>query len=96
MPLTLWQLAHAIYRDFFSAVKLSFLLKSFYIFLILAQNIDCGYTLEPSRRGGSKSTHNLCVGAKIKTNRYTPANPSFFIYIKVRFKHGLLFLMNSI
>ena len=23
------------------------------IFLIFAQNIDCGYTLEPPRRGGS-------------------------------------------
>ena len=25
--------------------------KCFYIFLIFAQNIDCGYTLEPPRRG---------------------------------------------
>ena len=25
----------------------------FDIFLIFAQNIDCGYTLEPPRRGGS-------------------------------------------
>ena len=25
----------------------------FFIFLIFAQNIDCGYTLEPPRRGGS-------------------------------------------
>ena len=28
------------------------------IFLIFAQNIDCGYTLEPP--------HNLCFGAKIR------------------------------
>ena len=27
--------------------------KFFDIFLICAQNIDCGYTLEPPRRGGS-------------------------------------------
>ena len=27
--------------------------KTFDIFLIFAQNIDCGYTLEPPRRGGS-------------------------------------------
>ena len=27
--------------------------KFFDIFLIFAQNIDCGYTLEPPRRGGS-------------------------------------------
>ena len=26
------------------------------IFLIFAQNVDCGYTLEPPRRGGSKPT----------------------------------------
>ena len=25
----------------------------FYIFLIFAQNIDCGYTLEPPKWGGS-------------------------------------------
>ena len=38
------------------------------IFQISAQNIDCGYSLEPPRRGGSNrlveavltSTHNLC------------------------------------
>ena len=41
----------------------------FYIFLIFAQNIDCRYTLEPPRRGGSKfltSTHNLCFEQKIR------------------------------
>ena len=27
--------------------------KNFDIFLIFAQNIDCGYSLEPPRRGGS-------------------------------------------
>ena len=27
--------------------------KNFDIFLIFAQNIDCGYTLEPPRLGGS-------------------------------------------
>ena len=27
--------------------------KKFDMFLIFAQNIDCGYTLEPPRRGGS-------------------------------------------
>ena len=39
--------------------------------LIFAPNIDCGYTLEPPRPGGSSeavltSTHNLCFGAKIR------------------------------
>ena len=30
-------------------------------------------------------THNLCFGAKIRKNRYTPANSSF-LYTKVEFK----------
>ena len=30
------------------------------VFLIFAQNIDCGYSLEPPRRGGSNEYHNLC------------------------------------
>ena len=34
------------------------------IFLIFAQNIDCGYTLEPPQP--LTSTHNLCFGAKIR------------------------------
>ena len=29
------------------------MLNNFYIILILAQNIECWYTLEPPRRGGS-------------------------------------------
>ena len=41
------KLAHAINRDYFSAVKIeNFQLKIFGVFLLLAQNIDCGYTLE--------------------------------------------------
>ena len=40
------------------------------IFLIFAQNIDCGYTLEPPQGGGSTSTHNLCFGAKIRKKVY--------------------------
>ena len=28
-------------------------MKICYIFLTFAQNIDCGYSLEPPRRGGS-------------------------------------------
>ena len=41
-------------QRFFLASKIeNFQLKNFDIFLIFAQNIDCGYTLEPPRRGGS-------------------------------------------
>ena len=50
------KLAHAIQRDF-----LKIQLKNLDIFLIFAQNIDCGYTLEPPQL--LVSTHNLCFGA---------------------------------
>ena len=29
-------------------------------FRVSAKNIDCGYSLEPPRRGGSNEYHNLC------------------------------------
>ena len=42
------------YTDFFSGEKNENFVGNFFdIFLIFAQNIDCGYTLEPPRRGGS-------------------------------------------
>ena len=51
--MSLRKLAHEIDRDF-SALKFeNFHLKNFDIFLIFARNIDCGYRLEPPRRGGS-------------------------------------------
>ena len=45
--------AHAIYCDFFYCKNDNFLLKNLDSFLNFAQNIDCGYTLEPPHRGGS-------------------------------------------
>ena len=42
------------YTFFYSAVKIeNFVGKKCDIFLIFAQNIDCGYMLEQHRRGGS-------------------------------------------
>ena len=51
----------------------------FDIFLIFAQNIDCGYTLEPPRRGGSNEYPQSMFWGKNKKNKYTPAHPSFTI-----------------
>ena len=45
-------------------------LKIFDIFLIFAQNIDCGYKLESPKS---------MFWSKNKKNRYTPAYPSFTI-----------------
>ena len=56
----------------------NFQIKNSNIFQISAQNIDCGYSLEPPRRGGSNEypqsmfwaeavltgTHNLCFEQK--------------------------------
>ena len=69
------------YRDFFSVVKIekfNGIFKNIY-FLIFAQNIDCGYTLEPSRRGGSNEYPHSMFWSKNKKNGYIPENPSFSI-----------------
>ena len=48
-------------------------------FLISAQNIDCGYLLEPPRRGGSNEYPNLCFWAEIRKFMYTAVNLSFTV-----------------
>ena len=67
--------AHAINRDFLALKIEIFQLKNFDIFLIFAQNKDCGYP----RRGGSNEYPQSMFWSKNKKNRYTPANPSFTI-----------------
>ena len=51
--------------------------KIFDIFLIFAQNIDCGYTLGPPRRGGSNEYPQSVFWSKNKKNRYTLHTPVF-------------------
>ena len=50
---TLRKHAHMIYSNFFRSKIDNFQRNIFDIFLIFAQNIDCGYTFEPPRQGGS-------------------------------------------
>ena len=50
-------------KPHFYIVKLGFT-GVYIIFLISAQNMDCGYTLEPPRRGGSNEYYNLCFEQK--------------------------------
>ena len=64
-------------------MKIENLIRIFFIFLL---ETDCGYTLEPPRRGGSNEYPQSMFWSKNKKNGYTPANPSFAIYIKVGFK----------
>ena len=63
---SLRKLAHAIYRDFLALKFENFQLKNSYTFLIFAQNIDCGYRLEPPRRGGSNEYPQSMFWSKIR------------------------------
>ena len=51
---------------------------------IFAQNVDCGYSLEPPRRGGSNEYTQPIFWSKNKKNNVYPCKPQFY-YIKVGF-----------
>ena len=55
------------------------------IFHMSAQNIDCGYSLEPPRWGGSNEYQTLRFWAIIRKIMYTPCKRQFYC-IKVWFK----------
>ena len=55
------------------------------IFPISAQNIDCGYSLELPRRGGSNEYPHSMFLTRNKKKYVYPSKPQFF-YIKVGFK----------
>ena len=72
-------------------------MKNSDIFLISAQNIDCGYSLEPPRWGGSNGYPQSMFWSRNKKIMYTPVNPRNkknnvypckpqFYFIKVGFK----------
>ena len=65
--------------------KENFQIKNSDIFYISAQNIDCGYSLEPPRRGGSNEYPHSMLLCKNKKNNVYPCKPQFY-YIKVGFK----------
>ena len=68
------------YTEIFKVVKTKKIQKKIFdIFLIFAQNIDCGYTLEPPRRGGSNEYPQSMFWSKNKKNKFTPTYPSFTI-----------------
>ena len=53
--------------------------KNSNIFHISAQIIDCGYSLEPPRRGGCSKYPRSKFWAKIWKIMYTPVNSSFTV-----------------
>ena len=52
---------------------------------ISAQNIDCGYSLEPPQRGGSNEYPQSMFLSRNKENNVYPCKPQFY-YIKVGIK----------
>ena len=68
-----------IYRKFYLQKLEIFQIKNADIFHISAQNMDCGYSLEPPRRGGSNEYPQSIFWAEIRKIMYTPVNPSFTI-----------------
>ena len=68
-----------IYWKFYNQKRENFPIKNSDIFQISAQNIDCGYSLEPPRRGGSNEYPQSMFWAEIRIIMYTPVNPSFTI-----------------
>ena len=60
-------------------------IKNSDIFHVSAQNIDCGYSLEPPHRGGSNEYSQSMFLSRNKKNNVYPCKPQFY-YIKVGFK----------
>ena len=66
------------YIEKFTTKKWKFSDKKILIFFhISARNIDCRYSLEPPRRGGSNEYPQSMFWAEIRKIKYTPVNPSF-------------------
>ena len=77
--LSLWKHAYSNILKISPPKTENFQIKNLWYFHISAQNIDCGYSLEPPRRGGSNEYPQYMFLAEIKKIMYTPVNPSFTI-----------------
>ena len=88
-----WSFEHGIitktrlfkYIENFTTKNWKFLDKNSDIFPISVQNIDCGYSLEPPRRGGSNEYPQSMFLSRNKKNNIYPCKPQFS-FIKVGFK----------
>ena len=63
------------YTENFTTKKWKFSDKNSDIFYISAQNIDCGCSLEPPRRGGSNEYPQSMFLSKNKKNKVYPCKP---------------------
>ena len=62
----------------FHLQKVNFSDEKFWYCHISAQNIGCGYSLEPPRRGGSNEYPQSMFLAKIRKNNVYPCKPQFY------------------
>ena len=74
-----------IYGKFHLQKLKIFPIKNSHIFYISAQNIDCGYSLEPPQRGGSNEYPQSMILSRNKKINVYPCKPQFY-YVKVGFK----------
>ena len=73
------------YTENFTSKNWKFSDKKLWYFHTSAQNIDCGYSIELPRQGGSnKYLQSMFLSKNKKTNVY-PCKPQFY-YTKVGFK----------
>ena len=82
-----WSLRKHAYSNILKVLqpkKENLQIKNSDIFHISAQNIDCGHSLEPPRRGGSNEYPQSMFFSETKNN-VNPCKPQFY-YIKVGFK----------
>ena len=64
------------YIENFTTIKIeNFQIKNPDIFHNSAPNIDCGYSLEPPRRGGSNEYPQSMFWTEIRKIMYNPVNP---------------------
>ena len=76
-----------IYWNFYHQKMIIFRWKILIFFISLLKNIDCGYSLEPPRRGrgGSNEYPQFMFLSRDQKNNVYPCKPQFY-YIKVGFK----------
>ena len=73
------------YTENFPPKTENFQIKNSDMFHISVRNMDCGYSLEPPRRGGSNEYPRSMFLSRNKKNNAYPCKPQFY-YTKVGFK----------
>ena len=76
--MTLWKQVYSNVLKVLQLKKERFQIKKSDIVHISAQNIDCGYLLEPPQRGGSNEYPQSMVLSRNKKNNIYPCKPQFY------------------